>query len=189
MASDFRITRRGLLATFRDPLPAIFVVFNVFNLPWVLTTPVGCDAVTYVRGAVAYVAGRDPWQAVLYIDGSPYHFAGLPGPCWRSCRSRRSPSWTVAAIWVLVSAASALVIVRRLRLPLYYLGFPPLVVSVYAGNPQLPLLALILTGWGALAPVLKVFAVVPLVGERRWRALLLGGGLFAASVVVAPSLG
>ena len=98
------------------------------------------------------------------------------------------PEWTVAAIWVLVSAASALVIVRRLRLPLYYFGFPPLVVSVYAGNPQLPLLALILIGWGAVAPVLKVFAVVPLVGERRWRALLLGGGLFAASVVVAPSL-
>ena len=46
MASDFRITRRGLLATFKDPLPAIFVVFNVFNLPWFLTTPLGCDAVT-----------------------------------------------------------------------------------------------------------------------------------------------
>src|ERR1035437_4675142 len=41
---------------------------------------------------------------------------------------------------------------------------------------------------GALATVLKVVAIPPLVGEYRWRALLLGAVVMGASVLLFPNL-
>jgi hypothetical protein len=65
-----------------------------------------------------------------------------------------------------------------------------------AGNPHVLSFALLVIGGPAIAGAigraiavgLKVYAVVPIVGERRWRALLATGILFGASIVIAPQL-
>lgn len=121
-------------------------------------------------------------------NGTTYHFAGLPPTVVAFVPFTILPEAISAFLWVALSALAAVIIVRRLQLAWWYLLFPPMLVSVWAGNPQLPLIALILVGGAALAPLLKIYALVPLVGEGRWRAVALALALVAATVLVAPSL-
>ncbi|HTS14252.1 MAG TPA: hypothetical protein VMH24_01190 [Candidatus Sulfotelmatobacter sp.] len=148
----------------------------------------GGDAVLYARGARAFLDGGNPWDAVLVGSGQSFHFAGLPPTVLAFIPFAGLAEAATAWGWVALSVASALYIVRRLRLPWWYLAFPPLVLGVYAGNPQIALLALLLAGAGPLGAMLKVYAVVPLAGEGRWRALAVTVGIFGASVLVAPGL-
>lgn len=150
--------------------------------------PPGGDAVLYARGARAFLNGGDPWNAVLVGSGQPFHFAGLPPTVLTFVPFAGLPESITAWGWVGLSIAAALVIVRRLKLRWWYLAFPPLVLGVYAGNPQIVLLALLLVGAGPLGAMLKVYAVLPMAGEGRWRALALTGAVFAASVAVTPGL-
>jgi hypothetical protein len=62
--------------------------------------------------------------------------------------------------------------------------FPPLAQAVFVGNPHVVCLALIVSGSGrlrALAPAAKAYAIVPMIGERQWRAL----GTFAIAVALS----
>ena len=98
------------------------------------------------------------------------------------------PEAFVAWGWVMISVLAAVLIVRRLGLAWWYLAFPPLVAGTVSGNPQVLLVALLTFGLGPFAAILKVYAVVPLVGERRWRAIALTVVLFVGSAAVAPNL-
>ena len=98
-------------------------------------------------------------------------------------------------LWLGLSALSALAIVRWLRLPPWWLLFPPTAEALYSGNPQLVVLMLLLAGAGrpgvvadAIAVALKVYAVIPLLGERRLRRVGLALVLTLATFVMAPSL-
>ena len=125
---------------------------------------------------------------MLVGSGQTFHFSGLPPTVLAFIPFAALPESVTAWGWVGLSVAAAILIVRRLKLSWWYLAFPPLVLGVYAGNPQIALLALLLVGAGPLGAVLKVYAVVPMAGEGRWRALALTGAIFAASVAVAPGL-
>ena len=97
------------------------------------------------------------------------------------------------AVWIMVwiSLLSAYYIVRKLGLPTWWLLFPPLVEGVYVANPQIALLALLLSGvsgLAAIAPMLKIYAFAPLVGNLWIRALAVAVAYLAISIVVAPSL-
>ena len=125
----------------------------------------GGDAVLYARGARAFLDGGDPWSAVL--RGRAARSTSRPAAYRpRLCPVRRASESVTAWGWVGLSVAAAVLIVRRLKLPWWYLAFPPLVLGVYAGNPQIALLALLLVGAGPLGAVLKVYAMVPH-GRRR----------------------
>lgn len=89
---------------------------------------------------------------------------------------------SMLAIALLVSAALT---VRMLRLPWWWLAFPPLVECVITGNPHGLLLPLILSGRGWLGVLLKVYAVVPLAILRQWRQIFLAA---AAIVITFPLL-
>lgn len=63
--------------------------------------------------------------------------------------------------------------------------------GVIVANPQIVLLALLLSGsslLAAAAPALKIYAIAPLVGERRVKALLITAALLVGSIAVAPGL-
>jgi len=181
------LTRRRLWAAFeRVGLPVWFLLIDT-QLVGQQIQP-GGDAVLYARGARAFLDGGDPWNAILVGSGQTFHFAGLP-PTVLAFIPFAGLSETVTAWgWVGLSIAAAVLIVRRLNLPWWYLAFPPLVLGVYAGNPQIALLALLLVGAGPIGAILKVYAVVPMAAEGRWRALALTGAVFAASVAIVPGL-
>ena len=73
-----------------------------------------------------------------------------------------------------------------LRLPWWWLLFPPLVQCVLSANIHGLLVPLVLIGGGTLAGIAKVYAVVPLAILGRWRALAGFLILLAATVPILP---
>jgi hypothetical protein len=61
---------------------------------------------------------------------------------------------------------------RRLHLPWWWITWPPLVDNLWNGNPQLFLVPLLLLPAAWLAPIVKAYAVVPLLIQWRVRMLL-----------------
>ena len=86
---------------------------------------------------------------------------------------------------VVLAAIGAVATIRLLRLPWWWLLFPPFVDGVENGNPQTLLVPLILVGAGPIAAFLKIYALVPLVLTLRWRAVAVTGLLL---LVTAPFL-
>lgn len=192
-ASRFEKLISGTLQRHHDRLLAVyFAALSYLVLARHYTELLGVDAAIYYRAATAYARGLSPWDALVVSPGGhEYHFAALPPTVLVmlpfTAMNERAFVW----LWLALSVGSAFWIVRRLKLQWWWVMFPPLIEGVYVANPQIVLLALLLAGWSllaALAPMLKIYAVVPLVGERRYGALLLTLGLLAASVLVAPGL-
>lgn len=75
--------------------------------------------------------------------------------------------------------------IRILRLPWWWLLFPPLVHGIVSGNVQLLLVPLILWRAGWVAGLLKVYGIVPDALLGHWRQLV---ALGVALLVTAPIL-
>jgi hypothetical protein len=152
----------------------------------------GGDAAIYYRAALAFRSGTSPWDAfVVSPQGHEYHFAALPPTVLALLPFTEINERAFIWLSIFASVGAALWIVRRLGLPWWWLMFPPLLQGVYVANPQIILLALLLAGssvLGSLAPMLKIYAFAPLIGERRYRALAIAAALMAASWLAAPQL-
>ena len=89
----------------------------------------------------------------------------------------------------IVAAAvigGALATVRLLRLPWWWLLFPPLVQSILSANVQSLIVPLILVNAGALAFILKIYAGLPLLILGRWRSLLIAAGILVVTFPLLP---
>jgi hypothetical protein len=158
--------------------------------------PIGQDIQIYYRGVQQWLHGGDPWSAsVVTGPHIEFYYAGSPATTVLLAPSALLSEGQFTVLWLGLSALSALAIVRWLRLPLSWLLFPPLAEALYSGNPQLVVLMLLLAGTrrpgalaDAIAVTLKVYAVIPLLGERRLRRVGLALVLTIATFVVAPSL-
>ena len=169
---------RGLppLATW-DPflqriLPIVFAVSTGFQLTKYVVVPegIGFDARLYVTAAREWLSGGDPWSVSSL--GIPF---GAPPPTLLAfVPFTPLPDALVAAIWVLGSFALATLAIRALHLPWWWICFWPIVDGAMIGNPDIAVLALLVIAGhrlDALAPVLKIYAVLPLLAERRWKSL------------------
>ena len=150
-------------------------------LPQLREPSVLVDARLYVDAARTWLAGGDPWS--VNIGG--LYFAAPPPTLLAVAPFTLLPEpWGSGALGA-VCLAGAIATIRMLRLPAWWLLFPPLVQAVIAGNIQTLLVPLLLGVGGALAPILKIYAAVPLVILGRWRALL-GSALLV--LLTAPLL-
>jgi len=165
------------------------------NWPAHLDT-VGIDGRLYYRAAATFAAGGDPWTATTaqtFTNTWPpsggmiaFNFTGPPPTVLAFVPFVLIPEWLFVPLWLYATVGAALYIVRRLRLPWYWLLFPPLVQGVQVANPQIVCLALLLCAspWlRALAAPMKAYAVIPMVSERQWRALAILAIGLAVSVV------
>jgi hypothetical protein len=186
LLARYRFLRQDIL------LPAYFLMLSVMDTSRHYPEALGIDARIYLRAAMAFRLGEDPWQAVvLKPSGDPLHFAALPPTVVALWPFTFLPERVAVWLFIWLAVLSAFWIIRRLGLPLWWLLFPPLVQGVFVANPQILLLALLLGSsplLAALAPMLKIYAVAPLIGERRVRAILLTGAFLMASVVLFPDL-
>src|SRR5450830_1845858 len=145
---------------------------------------VGIDGRLYYRAAATFVAGGDPWTAAsaqtLTNTWPPssalvhFLFTGPPPTVLAFVPFVWIPEDAFVVGWLGLSVAAAVYTTRRLHLPLWWILFPPLVSGLVVGNPQIVCLALLLSGstWlQSLAAPMKAYAVIPMVGERQWRAL------------------
>ena len=156
--------------------------------------PLGQDIQIYYRAVQEWLAGGDPWSASVAVNPHAiFHYAGSPATTVLLAPSALFSEGQFTALWLVLSALSAVAIVRWLKLPIWWLLFPPTVEALYSGNPQLVVLMLLLAGAGragvaadTIAVALKVYAIVPLLAERRPRRIVYALGLTLATVVVAP---
>lgn len=170
------VNRYGLAIWFACMTAARLVVLARFE------DPVFFDARLYLEATSAWLRGDDPW--LVQLHGTSFAappmtllliapFAALPDPLG------------LMALAALVVTA-AISTVRILRLPWWWLAFPPLVESAVVGNVNALLLPLILHGAGSLAILLKAYAFVPIVLLRRWRDVVIAGVLVLGTAPLLP---
>jgi hypothetical protein len=143
---------------------------------------VGIDAHVYFRGAAAWVANDNPWDAAYrYL-----HFASLPWTLPLIAPFTLLSERTFAALLIALDAGAAVYLVRTAGLSFIWLIFPPLVQGTLNGNPAIIALALIVAGLGPLGVLLRPQLAYGLVGERRWRAIFVTALLGVALLPFVP---
>jgi hypothetical protein len=155
-------------------LAAWFAVWSLSTCFWpIFRGGFGTDAEIYYRAAAAWLSGGSPWNASSTWGGDTYHFYALPPTVLLMAPFTIIPEAIFVPGFVALQAVAAIWVLRRLRLPLWWLLFPPISVGVVVGNPSLMVMALLLAPnvvAKAFAPLVKVYAALPLVGEREFRA-------------------
>jgi hypothetical protein len=151
------------------------------------TVGFGWDAVVYTHAGRALLSGGDPWSTSLY----GITFAAPPPSLLPYLPLVWLPDPLVAGVSVAAAAGCAWYAIRALKLPVWWLAFPPIVLGVAAGSSALLVLALLIRGGviaDSVAVLSRVYASVPLMvlGRERWRGLVVAG---AAVVVTLPFLG
>jgi len=140
------------------------------------------DARLYLDAIAAWLQGRDPWAVQLAGN----FFAAPPPsllPLAPIAILPRDVGVAVVASSVIVAAVAS---VRLLRLPWWWIMFPPLVQSILSANIHALVLPLVLVGWGALAVPLKLYAAIPLLVLGRWRSLWVAAIAIGVTVPFLP---
>jgi len=165
----------------RIGLPAWFVVIDLL---WIVKPDaLAIDARHYQRAASTWLAGGDPWAVTE--AGIPY--ASGPHTLLFYAPTSILPLSVAVGLWMILGIVASAWLVRRLRLPPWWLLFPPLLHGMWNGNPQSVALALLVAGGpiaAALAVGLKLYAGVPLVG--RWRDLLIAALVLVVTLPIVP---
>jgi hypothetical protein len=140
------------------------------------------DSHLYLAATRAWLAGANPWDVKdhgLYFAAPPptlvpfVPFVLLPEP--------------IATILVgALCIAGGILTLRMLRLPAWWLLFPPLLLGALSGNVQLLLMPLLLGRGSWVAPILKIYAAVPLAILGRWRSLFMLAVVLLATAPVLP---
>lgn len=167
----------------RFGLPVWFVSQSILGIAQSLrdTSLLYFDGRLYLLATQAWLDGRDPWSVQLAGN----YFAAPPPSLVPLVPLALLPIDVGVAILATMVIAASVLTVRLLGLPWWWLLFPPLVQSALSANVHSLLIPLILLPLGALAGVLKIYGVVPIVILGRWRAL---AALAVLLVVTAPFL-
>ncbi len=140
----------------------------------------GFDGRLYLDATRAWLAGADPWVSI-----DTQRFAAPPPSLVPLVPVAVLPEELGVAVMLVLAVVGAVATIRLLRLPWWWLLFPPLVDGMWNGNPQTLIVPLILVGAGPVAAFLKIYALVPMILTLRWRAVLVTA---IALVVTAPFL-
>ena len=157
-----------------------FGIISAIRMSVLLTGTPGFDGRLYLKATRAWLAGGDPW---IFIETQ--RFAAPPPTLVPLVPIAILPEDLGVALLVILAVAGSVATIRILRLPWWWILFPPFLDGAWNGNPQTLLVPLILVGAGPLAAFLKVYSLVPIVLTMRWRALLVTIG---ALLVTAPLL-
>ena len=177
---------RGLIG--RYGLPFWFVVMSAARIGDLEPSLLGTDAELYVAAARQFMNGLSPWEAAVTNGEGTFHYAGAPPTVLLTAPLTVLPDPIAASVLWACGLIAGVLTVRMLKLPAWWLAFPPLVEGVFVGNPHTIVLAMLIGGPRFIAPLLKAYAAVPLLVERRLTALLAAVGVAVASIALAPAL-
>ncbi len=144
--------------TLRIAVVLEFVVISTVYIGIALFVGFGTDAHIYYRATQAWLGGADPWGASY----QGVKFAAPPPTLLFMAPMSLLPENVAVPLTVALAVLAAVFALRHLRLPAYWLLFPPLVEGVTVGNPDIIVLAVLLTPVSFLAPLAKIYAAVPL---------------------------
>ena len=166
-------------------LPIAFAIGSARSLITIFVPGLaGSHARIYTEATRAWLDGADPWQ----VGPQDVVFAGPPPMLALFVPFAGLPDDLIRLIWVAGTAAIAIWMLRRLGLPGYWLGFPPIFQVIVLGHPEVALVALLLFGGvlGGLSPLVKPYMGLALVAERRWRAIVVGVVAFLVTLPFLP---
>jgi hypothetical protein len=151
----------------------------------------GGDALIYAAAARAWLEGANPWATGAFWGTSAqvFYYAAPPPTLLFFVPFAYAPSFVTITFWIVLDAALALLVLRHLRLPWWWITWAPLASAIAVGNPEPLMLALLILGrerlaW--LAPIVKPYALLPLVAESRMKSLALALGLMIVTLPIVP---
>ena len=169
-------------------VPYVFAVTTGFQiLAFMVVRPeqLGFDARLYADAARAWLTGADPWS----VASVGIFFAAPPPSLLPFVPFAFLPAVVTTLTWIIGSIVLAALALRSLGAPMWWLISWPIVDGALIGNANVAVLALLVIAsgrLGALAPLAKVYAAAPLVGDRRWRTLLIAMVIVVATIPVLP---
>ncbi len=154
------------------------------DLLWIAKPDVlGIDARHYQRAASAWLAGNDPWM----VSEGGVGFAPGPHTLLFYAPTNALPPALSEVFWMLLGLAASIFVIRKLRVPFWWLLFPPLAHAIWNGNPQTLALAFLVAGGpllAALAVGLKLYAGLALV--FRPKDLVITGIILFVTLPLLP---
>ena len=152
---------------------ALFLTFAAVSgqkfVAWATSGHLGVDLRVYRTAAEVALRGGNPWAVI--VDG--YYFAAPPPSLLPFIPAALMPEGIAHVVYAVGLTIAALFALRRLRLPFWWILFPPLFEGLIDLNLDVLLVPLLLGGplAGGAAVVCKAYAVIPLLLQRRWRPI------------------
>jgi len=146
------------------------------------------DMRLYLRGTSEWLSGGDPWT----IHFGTMYFSAAPPSLVPMVPFALMPEAVAVALLTVLAVVASFWTLRKLGLPLWWIAWPPLVDNLWNLNPQIFLVPLLLGSAAWLAPIVKAYAVVPLIinATGMWVVGLGGGVLLGLTDVMAlPAFG
>jgi hypothetical protein len=162
----------------------VWFVLNSFGLVFIYGRDPGAlwpDAHIYYRATETWLAGGNPWNASF----AAIRFAAPPPALLLNLPFIPFGESAAVYFWVTANAVSVVYLIRRFRLPWWWIAFYPIFEGFTAATPDLTLAALVFVGAGAIGAFAKPYSVPALLAENRRRALL---AALIAGVVTIPLL-
>ena len=162
-------------------LGAWFVVISIMRLRAISGTPPGFDGRLYRAATLAWLDGGDPWA----VFSGPIRYAAPPPSLLATLPFAVLPEQVAVVAIIALGLVGTVWAIRRLRLSMIWIAFPPFVDGLYNANPHVLLVPLLVAGVAPLAVMVKVYAgLVPAI-RGDVRAVVLSVLLL---VVTAPFL-
>jgi hypothetical protein len=143
-----------------------FITLSVMRLT-VIWPDRAIDLRLYLRGTSVWLAGGDPWS----VHFGTMHFAAAPPSLLPMVPFALLPEAVAVPLLTVLAVVASFWTLRKLGLPWWWIAWPPLVDNLWNGNPQIFLVPLLLGSAAWLAPIVKAYAVVPLIVQWRVRTL------------------
>jgi hypothetical protein len=187
LAFSAETTRRRLTSWSGPLLFGWFVLLDILAIvKWLLIDAFGGNVQTYHAAAKVWLAGGDPWGAEYLTTFGGQRLIAPPPSLAPYVLTAWLPVGSATWVWVGAGAVAAILVIRRLRLPLWWVLFPPLVFDVFWGSADPILLLFLVVGPRWVAGAVKATFIPAMIAERAWRDLSVVFALLALSLVVLP---
>jgi hypothetical protein len=158
-----------------------FVTLSLIRLS-VIWPDRAIDLRLYLHGTSEWLAGGDPWS----VHFGTMYFSAAPPSLLPMVPFALMPEAVAVPLLTGLAVVASFWTLRKLGLPLWWIAWPPLVDNLWNGNPQIFLVPLLLGSAAWLAPIVKAYAVVPLIIQFRVRTLAVTAVIGLVTLPILP---
>ncbi len=179
---DWGFIRRG---TMTGLMIAVFLVGSSGTARWYFvptTANLWIDAHIYYRATEAWLAGTNPWAVTF--NGIP--FAAPPPALLLNLPLQILGEELAVWVWAVVNTLSVAYLLRRFRLPIWYVVFLPIAEGWMGATPDLTLAALVFLGGGWFAALMKPYSIPAILAASRRKAVVVAFGLGVVTIPLLP---
>lgn len=174
--------RDRLIATLWVIVPIWFVTISLIRISTYLPSEPGYDGMLYRTASVSWMQGLDPWATP--VEGAA--FAAPPPTLLLMVPFALVPEPVARVALLALGVVASMWMIRRLKLPIWWLAFPPLVDGLYIGNPHVFVAPLLVAGLAPIAAFLKVYALAVPALRVEVRALVVTAVLLLVTIPLLP---